>query len=128
MHWRDTSGNGPWPVDVTESVIDYDSNGEINDADLAALARYFDVWVSGYNIYTSQDAGDYPAANDGPNGPGAVLLDIVGRASAIGDSGVDRLRFIYTVAEPQAGDYYWVRPVDGAAVAGTPSTLAGGPE
>lgn len=125
IHWREASGNGPWPIEAVESVIDYDSNGEINEADLAALARYFDVWVDGYNVYTSQDAGDYPATNDGPNGPGAVSI---GSIDLYDSTGGGRRHFTFVVAEPQAEAYYWVRPIDGEEAEGTPSTLAGGPE
>ncbi len=125
VHWRETSGNGPWPIDTVQSVIDYDNNGELNYADLAALARYFGVWVSGYNVFTSQDAADYPATNDGPNGPGAVSL---GFLDLYDSTGGGRRHFTFAVAEPQADAYYWVRPIDGEEAEGTPSTLAGGPE
>jgi hypothetical protein len=128
VHWKEASSGGPWPESDVMSVIDYDSTGEINGADIEALSRYLNTGIiSGYRIYRSDSLDDYPPANDGPNGPGAELIDTVSLTAAVGDRGADRLRFFFTVEEPQAGDYYWVRPVDGDGAEGTPSTLAGGP-
>ena len=129
VHWKEASAGGPWPESEVLSVIDYDSTGEINGADMEALSRYVGIGVvTGYRVYLSDSLDDYPTANDGPNGPGAELIDTVSLNSAIGDRGTDRLRFVFTVDEPQAGDYYWVRPVDSGGAEGTPSTIAGGPE
>jgi len=128
VHWKEASGGGPWPESDALSVIDYDSTGEINGADIEALSRYVGIGViTGYRIYRSDSLDDYPTANDAPNGPGAELIDTVSFYEALGDRATERLRFYFTVDEPQAGEYYWVRPVDGAGAEGTPSTLVGGP-
>ena len=121
VYWKDATGGGPWPLSDIRSIVDYESNGEINSADMAPLARFFGVRVIGHNVYTSQDAGDYPDSNDGPNGPGAVLL---GFREIYDSTGGGRLHYLFTVPEPQADYYYWVRPVDNEGTEGTP----GGPE
>jgi len=124
IHFKET---GPFAYGTVQSVIDADGNGEINGADLVNIARYFGSRVTKYNVYTSLDAADYPASNGGPNGGGATQLGAVQFADATGDPSA-RKQFSFTVAAPQAGAFYWVRPVDDAAVEGTASTLAGGPQ
>lgn len=116
---------GPFDYSTVESVIDADNNGEINGADLINVARYFGVSVAKYNVYSSLDVDDYPLSSTDDNGA-ATLLGSVQFADATGDSG-ERKQFSFTVTAPEADAYYWVRPVDDAAVEGTPSTLAGGP-
>jgi hypothetical protein len=124
VHFKET---GPFAYGTVQSVIDADGNGEINGADLVSIARYFGIRVAKYNVYTSLDEADYPASNGGPNGAGATPLGSVDFSEATGDPSA-RKQFSYTVSSPQAGAYYWVRPVDADEAEGTPSTLAGGPE
>jgi len=127
QYWRESSGGGPFPMSDRVSQVDYDSNGEINMADFAGIVRYlFTGVVFGYRIYGSTDAGDYPTTNDGPNGSGSVLLGTVELDDSTG-GGPDRKHFTFTVEEPIAGAYYWVRLYDDEGNEGTPSTIAGGP-
>ena len=114
---------GPFSMDSALSLVDGDGNGEINIADVTPIGVNFGVVTSGYNVYASSDVGDYPVDSfTSPNGPGTVLLGSVAILEATGAAG-ERKFFSFTVASPQPGDHYWVRPTDGVDD-GTPSTLA----
>lgn len=123
--WRRFSGGGPFPDSDLASVVDYDSNGEINGADIEPIIRFFGESVVSYSVFTSSSADDYPQSGSDPNGAGATSigsLDFYIDGDYIPDHA--RKFFEFTVEEPQADAYYWVR----LDVDGTPSTLAGGPE
>jgi hypothetical protein len=124
IHFKET---GPFDFETAQGVVDADNNGEINGADLVNIARYMGSRVIRYNVYSSLDEADYPESNGGPNGGGATKLGAVLFEDGTGGA-TTRRQFAYTVGAPQAGAYYWVRPVDSDSVEGTPSTLAGGPE
>ena len=111
---------GPFDPATAQSCVDGDGNSEINSADLVPIAVNFNNVVTGYNVYRSANNTDYPADAADDNG-GAELLETVAFTAATGTA-TERKQFAYTVASPQAGDYYWVRPTDGAAE-GTPSNL-----
>lgn len=112
------------PADPNSSlaVIDGDGNGEINVADLTPLGANLGNRVSAYNVYSSQDAGDYPASNTEPSS--VIPIGTLQFSAATGDKTTQRLQFAFTVPAPAPGDIYWVRPEDGSGD-GTPSNMSG---
>jgi len=125
IHWREYSGGGPFPDSDDASVVDYDSNGEINGADAQGIVRNFNESVWGYSIFTSQNIEDYPESASDPNGPGAIELDFVDLLiDAIYIPDHARKYFEFTIDEPQSDAYYWVR-LGGDGIA---SNHVGGPE
>ncbi|MCH7472231.1 hypothetical protein IIA79_04695 [bacterium] len=118
---------GPFDPTTALSVVDGDVNTEINIADITPIGANFQIVTSGYNIYSSADAADYPSPfPTDDNGAGASLVGSVDfNADQIGAPNIDRLAFNFTVAAPVVNDYYWVRPFDPTGD-GIASTLAGG--
>jgi hypothetical protein len=119
------ASNAPDPFAHSDnySLIDGDNNGEINISDLTPLGANLHTRVSGYNIYSSADAGDY---NPDPLAPSTLTpIGSIDFAAAQGEKQFERLFFEFSVPAPAPDAYYWVRPTDGETE-GTPSTLAGG--
>jgi PKD repeat protein len=117
-HWHASSGGGPFPSSSLESIVDGDANGEINIADLQPIGVNYKCRVAGYRIYASPSLDDRPATPDAASA--LPPLAEVALADAGGDPHRERLAFVYTLAMPAPGDYYWVRPFDGDQE-GTPS-------
>jgi hypothetical protein len=125
QHFHATNPNGPgqpFPPDSIESVVDGDGNGEINVADITPIAQNWQRAVAGYHLYRSLDSSDYPAAVDGPDGPGAELADSVPLSSAT-PGGAARRGFSYQLVPTLTPAWYWVRPY-AAGAAGAASTLS----
>ena len=121
------NATGPFDADSALAVIDGDGNGEINIADVTPIGQNFGVTVSGYNVYASDDAGDYPGSTSATTSRvtcEAALLDTVALTSATGDPSSDRKQFSFEVTTG-ASDYYWVCPTDGTSD-GMPSNLVQG--
>ncbi len=110
---------GPFDMATAVSCVDGDQNDFITIGDITPIGQCFGRQVSGYNVYGSSSASDYPAAASDGNG-GATLLGSV-EFSAAGGTVTDRKRFTFMLAEPQPELYCWVRPTDGSAE-GTPSS------
>lgn len=115
---------GPFLLNSAGAVVDGDANGEINVADLTPIGANYGRRVSGYRIYESLDAGNYPAANEAPS----AVPDIGRTALFAGDPAEERLSYSFVLAEVVVGAFYWVRPFDGdpldpAAALGTPSNM-----
>lgn len=114
---------GPFDYSSSLSVVDGDSNGVISITDITPIGASLGHQVTAYNVYSSPTPGaDYPASNEGPNGPGATLLGSIAFSAGSG-SPTDRRLFNLTLSSPSMSDYFWVRPTDGVSE-GTPSTLA----
>ena len=105
-------------------LADGDGNGEVNIADITPIGQNFFSTVLAYNVYASFDPSDYPQSNSSANGPGTQLVGSADFSSASG-TGSQRKKFSFTVASPQAGESYWVRPTDGQQN-GSPSNLVSG--
>ena len=110
----------PWPEASIMYMIDVDSNGEINVADIGAMAANTGNLVCGYNIYASLNAQDYPQANDevssiGPFVSGIEFADFADH--------VERTRYDVVIKNHVPGMFYWVRPYDYLGYEGTPSNL-----
>lgn len=116
---------GPFLASTGLSAIDGDGNGEINVADLTPIGSNFSRRVQGYRLMSSADPADYPATNEGPDGPGAAAFASIDFAASTLGSG-ERRKFAYVPpVAPGAGDTLWVRPYDGLSV-GTPSNTVTG--
>ena len=86
-------------------AADGDGNGEVNSADIAVIARYFQVDVQSYRIYAGLDPGELHQP-----GPDAELLGELEFADAeLLDGGA--LQFSYTLPNQVEQAYYWVTPV-----------------
>lgn len=116
--------SGPFLPNSVEAVVDGDGNGEINLADLTAIGLNYGRRVTAYRIFESANAADYPAGNDSPS-----TIQALGSTELhAGDPTQERLRYSFTLNEIGAGNFYWVRPIDGApldagASEGTPSNM-----
>ncbi len=122
LYYGDVGPGLEFPDATSRGVADGNHDGKINLADLTPLGTNWGVTVlGGYSVYRSQDAADYPADAASPSNP-ALKLGAAALGSGSASPG-QRKRFAYSVADPAAGDCYWVRPNDGA-VDGVPSTLA----
>jgi hypothetical protein len=97
---------GGFAEPLSESVVDGDDNGEINIADLTPIGQCFGRSAASWNVYSSDNSADYPAAG--------VL---VGTAA-------DRKHFSLQDATLPMSGFYWVRPSDGSTD-GIPSNLVG---
>ncbi|MEZ5337423.1 MAG: hypothetical protein R3F46_04085 [bacterium] len=104
------------------SVVDGDKNGLITLADITPIGVNFgNSCNGGYNVYAGNSA-DKPSGGD----PDVISeLDTVAFSAATGTN-VQRKKFSYTVASPNAADEYWVRGVSAASELGTPSDTVGG--
>jgi len=101
-------------------VADGDGNGEINVSDITPIGQNFLSQLSGYEVFSSADTGDYPVEPDGPNGGGATLLGTVELASGAADR-QGRLRLGFDLSE--TGQSYWVRPVFGGQLGAASNRL-----
>jgi len=121
---RHFMASGPFLVNAIGAVVDGDGNGEINVADLTPIGANYHRRVSGYRIYESLDAGNYPAVNDALS-----ALAAIGETSLNeGNPAQERLSYSFLLNEVVVGAFYWVRPYDGepldpAASLGTPSNM-----
>ncbi|MBN2082940.1 PKD domain-containing protein [bacterium] len=112
---------GPFAASSALSCVDGNQDGFITVNDITPIGQAFGRSVTGYNLYTSPDIGDYPdSAGDG-NGQ-ATLIDTVAFSAATG-GGTTRKQFSYQAAQLNAGASVWVRPTDGTTE-GTPSSRA----
>lgn len=91
-------------------VADGDANGQINVSDITPVGQHFLNQMTGYEVFSSADIGDYPASPDDANGPGATLLGTVDLDTGSPDR-QGRLRLSFDLSE--TGQSYWVRPVFG---------------
>jgi hypothetical protein len=74
--------------------------------------------LDGYNVYATSEYELHPGAAWGDNGE-VPLLEPIGHVplnSAEGDWLTERLRFSFTVPDPQPGLYLWLRPTFRAEV------------
>jgi PKD repeat protein len=99
-------------------VIDGNSNGLIEIADITPIGQNFQVRVTAYNIYASSALSDYPTSASAINGS-AVLLGTVPFPEGPAPAGQRRM-VSFEVTDPQLETYFWVRPTDGSSE-GTPS-------
>ena len=109
---------GPFADDSPQKVVDGDGNGEINIADVTPIGINFARRVTGYNIFSSNNADEL--------GLPAVQLPAVQNV-AFGDGSVKPggLReFDVPVTPDSAGHFFWVRPTDGTED-GIASNIAG---
>ena len=118
--------SGPFAYDTALSVVDGDRNDEINLSDVTPIGQNFKTTITGWKVYASLDPGDYPATPNGPNGPGARLLDTVPMSAGAGLP-TERKKFGYVVPIALAGDQYWVRPSDGTTNGAASNMVAGLP-
>ena len=110
---------GPFDPASALSCVDGDKNGMINVSDITPIGQNFNCSVTGYNIYTSLSAGDYPGSNTAGNG-GASLVAMLPYPSTAAAG--QRKRCSQSLANPQPAAYVWVRPTDGGSE-GTPSNM-----
>jgi len=103
---------GPFAFNTARSIIDGDGNNLINLADVTAIGQNYKNTVVQWQVYASQDPGDYPTAPDAANGPGTRLLGTEPMSAGAGLP-TERMKFSYEVPSALAGDHYWVRPSDG---------------
>ena len=125
LYYEDTVSPDQFPINDARSQVDGDSNGTINISDITFVGINFgNSILGGYNIYVSAAVEDYPTANAGPNGPGAVLLGNHPLQNIDPGEPINVRRFYeFAVDAPSAASYYWVRPVDADGNEGTPSGL-----
>jgi len=129
-HYNEVSPGGvgtPFPEDDVCFIIDYDSNGIIEEKDWEAIWQYNGNVVRGYNIYESTDESNYPSSNDEVTTQLPVCAQI-GVYEAWCDPCYERRSFSYTPDYPVPGYCYWVRPYDYMGNEGTPSNLVVIPE
>ena len=118
----------PADEDCARACADGDHNGELNVADITPIGSNFGKdMLNGWNIYSSADAAQYPSSASDDNGTAVFLgFKLLGEHDPGTAPASDRLRYVYTVAGPVAGDVYWVRPVDTAFAEGIASNYAPG--
>ncbi len=122
LYLGETGPANGYPETSERSVIDGNGDHRISLADLAPIgANWGAAALGGYNIYASADPQDYPAAGVAPQD--AKLWQGQAAFAAATAGVLDRKHFTFALAAPSAGEYYWVRPADGA-LDGMPSTLA----
>jgi hypothetical protein len=94
---------GPIVDDPLSAAYAADANqdGWINMGEVTCIGAQFGKSLTGYNVYTGVDPTDESTA---------VLIGNVPLSAATGDPMVDRLRFSFTVPDPQPGQYLWVKP------------------
>jgi hypothetical protein len=113
----------PFGTVDARSVVDGNSDGVISIDDLTPIGiNYGADAMGGYAIYKAPTTNGYPASN---NEPSHIPLTDVQLTPEITPQG-QRLRYSYTLTNPTANEFYWVRPLDGQNNAGTPSNIAGG--
>lgn len=105
LHFGAREGDPYWEE---ARVADGDGNGEINVSDITPIGQNFLSQMTGYEVFSSADITDFPAAPDDPNGAGAVSLGTVELVSGSPDR-QSRLRLGFDLDE--MGQSYWVRPV-----------------
>ena len=115
---------GPFDFKAAISCVDGDNNALITIADITPIGANFGRRVSSYEVSYSNSNTDYPATNDGPNGPGTFGAGSVPFSGAVFTAGF-RKEFVYSIAGLDPLAFYWVRPVDETSI-GTPSNMASG--
>jgi len=107
------NAEGPFASTSALSCVDGNQDGYITVNDITPIGQAFGRSVTGYNVYTSMDEGDYPNGAGDDNGS-AASIGTVAFSSASG-GGTTRKQFSYQPADLDPGAYVWIRPTDGAA-------------
>ncbi len=99
-------------------LADLNGNGRVEINDIGALGAYYTDSLTGYNVYASLDPANAPVDGSLQGAPSVAAIGHASLSDATGDSLVDRLRYSFTVPDPQPGMYLWVQPENEGEVGG----------
>ena len=111
---------GGFAMELEQSQIDGDGNGELTIADLTPIGINFGSSVNAFNVYMSADSADYPLTPQAGNG-NAQLVQSLSLADMQRNPG-ERGRFEIFLPAVQNQVYFWLRATDGASE-GLPSNI-----
>lgn len=116
----------PADEDTAKAVADGNHDGSIGYGDLPLIGMNWGKCASRWNVYRSLDQADYPFGAGDDNGA-ATLAGSLPHGAYDSSTLPNRDRLLYTLElapAAVAGEHFWVRPADPAAIEGTPSNLA----
>jgi len=117
--------NYPADENTVQAVADGDGNGEINLADITPIGSNFGKdCLLGWHVYSCNDPAQYPAGPTDDNGTAVQAAQLyLSDYDPNMSPWTERLLYQVTIAAPNPGDVYWVRPVDSDGVEGIASNF-----
>ena len=112
-----SGSEGPFNPGSLNFALDGNGDGYVDQTDAMLVANRYGEGISGFRIYRSSNAADYPS--DGlANGPGTELLGSI----TLAEAGLDADGYMQYAASADQGYIYWLRPVlySGEAAPSTP--------